>query len=121
MDENKWYIKEMRRLEIEQKKLHDNYNSEIQKSNQNDIEHLLNSTLKYSPDRRHTWETYVQELVTHIKYADDKNTKAHIEGKTPWYTHRSPLGCFMCEDIALRHVMLQILQLMAKQYPNNKF
>ncbi len=111
----------MERLEREQKNLKNQYETEQEQTDRNDVEHLLNSSLKYTPQNHQTYETYYQELITHVKYADDKNRKAHIEGKRAWYTHRSPLGCFMCEDIALRHVMLRVIQIMVEAHPNTKF
>ncbi len=111
----------MRRLDLQRKNLNDRHNTLDEQTDTNDVEKLLNSSLKYTPESYQTWQQYVAELQTHIKYADDKNRRTHIEGKRPWYTHRSPLGCFMCEDIALRHVMLRVLQLMANAYPDTKF
>ncbi len=118
----KWFEKELEKLELQQKGLRDQYNTLDEPADVTKAERVLNSNLKYSPSKHHTWSDYVLELETHVKYADEKNSKNHINGaRGAWYTHRSPLGCFMCEDIALRHVMLQVLQLMANQYPKNKF
>ncbi len=113
--------KELEKLELQQKNLRDNYNTLDPAINLNDAERVLNSNLRYAPQKHHTWETYAMELKTHVHYANEKNRKAHIEGKRPWYTHRSPLGCFMCEDIAIMNVMLQVIQSMAKQYPKQPF
>ncbi len=121
MDENKWFTQEMRRLDLQHQQMTDHYNTLEKVSDLNDDTQLINSHLKYAPQEHHTWETYAKELATHVKYADDKNTKTHIQGKRPWYTHRSPLGCFMCEDIAMRHVMLSVIISMAKQHPNTSF
>ncbi len=118
----KWFDEEMRRLELQQKGLNDQYNTRDNPLDVKKAERVINSNLKYAPQLHQSWEQYVKELETHVKYANDKNTLAHINGtRGAWYTHRSPLGCFMCEDIALRSVMLQVLQCMAKQYPNNSF
>ncbi len=117
-----WFDKELDKLEKQQKGLHDQYNTLDNPIDVKKAERVLNSNLKYAPQLHQTWQQYVQELETHVKYADEKNTQSHINGtRGAWYTHRSPLGCFMCEDIALRHVMLQVLQLMAKQYPKTSF
>ncbi len=118
---SEWYLKELRRIEAQKNNLNDKYSTLEKITNRNDIENLINSSIKYTPRHGQTWSSYASELSTHIHYADEKNTKTHIEGKTQWYTHRSPLGCFMCEDIAMRHVMHRIIIEMAKKYPKEVF
>ncbi len=116
-----WYDQQIDKIQRQQDGLLDRHNTNEDALDLNDVQKLLNSGLRFTPKEDQSWQDYVSELVTHIKYADDKNTKTHVEGKRQWYTHRSPLGCFMCEDIALRHVMLRVLQIMAKKYPKNTF
>ncbi len=118
---SEWYLKELRKIERQRNDVNDKYNTLDKITNPNDIEKLINSSLKYSPRHGQTWSSYATELATHIKYADEKNIKTHIEGKTQWYTHRSPLGCFMCEDIAMRHTMHTIIIAMANKYPKEQF
>ncbi len=123
MDEHKHYLAELRKIELQRNNMSDQYN-QSQNENMDRIEKLQLSSMKNITPRKHqTWESYIIELKTHIDYADNKNEKVHIEnnGKAAWYTHRAPSGCFMCEDVNMRHVMFTIMQHMAKQYPNNIF
>ncbi len=115
--------KELRKIELTRKGMLDKYNSVEAGVDLSDVEKVLNTSLKFAPQKGDLWAKYVADLCMHVDYADDKNTKVHIEnnGRLSWWTHRSPSGCFMCEDVALRHVMLQVLQLMAKKYPKNTF
>ncbi len=118
---SEWYLKELRKMERQRADLNDKYSTLEKITNVNDMEHLINSSLKYAPRHGQTWQSYATELATHIKYADEKNTKTHVEGKTQWYTHRSPLGCFMCEDMAMRHVMHRVIIDMANKYPKEVY
>ncbi len=119
--ENNWLKKELIKIENQRKGLVDRYNTEDNIIDRNDVEHLLNSSLRYTPEPHQNLSQYTKELEMHVKYADDKNTKTHITGVKMWHTHRNPSGCFMCEDIALRHVMLRVIQYLASVSPNQSF
>ncbi len=121
--EMNWQTKKLREIEMQKKDMSDQYNQQ-QNPNMDRIEKLMQSSLKQISPRKHqTWLSYVTELKTHVDYADIKNERVHItnNGKASWYTHRIPSGCFMCEDVNMRHVMLTIMEYMANQYPNNIF
>ncbi len=121
-EETKWFKKEMIRLNNELTNLKDRHNTDTpDNTDRNDIQHLINSSLRYTPEIHHNWTTYTKELEMHVRYADEKNRKKHISGPKQWHTHVDPSGCFMCEDIALRHVMLQVIQYMATTNPKGTF
>ncbi len=101
----------MRKLELQQKGLHDNYNTMEKPLDITQSEKIVNANLEYAPRKGQTWLSYITELSIHIGYSEQKNTRSHINTpKGPWYTHRSPMGCFMCEDMALIHFMLRMLK-----------
>ncbi len=122
MSENNWLKKELASIERQRKGLIDQYNTEEKPKNQHDFDNIIHADLRFAPKEHQTWESYIKELKIYVDFADKKNTGAHINGvRGAWYTHRQSSGCFMCEDVNLRHVMLSVLQIMAKQHPTNIF
>ncbi len=120
--ENNWLKKELRKIENTRKGLIDKYNTLDEPVDINDIKHILNSNLQYTPKEGQTWESYISELQIYINYNRSKSEKNHINGpKGPWYTHRSPSGCFMCDDMKLIQVMFNTMKLMVSQYPDTKY
>ncbi len=121
MEDNNWLKKELKNIETVRKQMHDNYNTLEPPKDINDIKHILNADLDYTPKEGQTWESYIQELTTHVQYSSKKNAKAHINGpRGPWYTHKGAT-CFMCEDQNLIHAMLNVMRLMASSSPKNIF
>ncbi len=122
-ESSKWYESQLRKIELQRQGLLDKYNSTEEGVDLGRVEKKPISEHKCAPKVGQTWQDYANELITHVKYADDKNYQVHIEnmGRKSWWTHRSPAGCFMCEDVNLRHVMLTIIQAMALQYPKSVF
>ncbi len=117
---NKYYEDEIRKLELQQKGLKDQYNTlDINKDLGNTPEYVPTPSLAYSPSKNETLESYYQKLKIYRKINYEKNTKAHITPpKGAWYTHRSPLGCFMCEDQQMLNVMLEIIRILSLRHPS---
>ncbi len=85
---------------------------------------ILNAKLTIAPKAGQSWKDYLMELTIHTDTARETNWNTHyIKGSHghPWFTHKNPLGCFMCNDIEMIHVMLSVMKLMAEQYPKNRF
>ncbi len=119
---SEWYIKELRRIEIQKKELNDRHNTLEKPIDLTKTENVTKFSLEYAPRSHETWEQYAKNLEIHVEYARNKNWKCHIDTpKGAWYTHRSPAGCFMCENINMIHFMLLVIKCMAKQYPNTLF
>ncbi len=118
-----WYDHEIRKIELQKQGLLDKYNTLEEGVDLGRHEKKPLSTHKCAPKEGQTFEDYAKELLTHVKYANDKNYQVHIEnmGRKSWWTHRSPAGCFMCEDVNLQNVMLNVIQCIAKQYPKSVF
>lgn len=124
-----YYDKEMEKLEKQQRQLReqqekgqwDRYNTVEEKVDENDYKDILQSSLEYCPKRGQKWLEYAIEVRVHSKAHQIKSLKTHVECKRQWYTHRSPLGCFMCEDINLISVLTSVIRLMAEISPDNRF
>ncbi len=124
-----YFDKEMEKLELEQSQLRqqqesdqwDRYNTVDKQIDENDYHHLLNSGLEYSPKKGQSWRDYALIAQEHAKINAKVSIKTHVECKRQWYTHRSPLGCFMCNDTKLISVLQRTIALMASQYPQNRF
>ncbi len=121
--DNEAYNKEMEQLERMQKNLHDRYNQEQLVVDKHDYERIVNSTLKMSPNTGESWLHFVERVKIHKDIAQEKNWKTHVSnGKKVWYTHKAiGTDCFMCEDITFISTLIQVIELMANQYPKNQF
>ncbi len=111
----------MRELERQEENLKSQYTND-EKMDMNDYKNVVNARLDYAPEKGETWSHYSDRLKIYTKLAANKNFKTHIDGpRKAWYTHRSPMGCFMCEDTNLISLLERVVGLMALQYPNNRF
>jgi len=119
MEPNEYYNKEIRKLELQSKNLKDQYNTLDENQDLGNTKtYIPTPSLAYAPVIGETLQTWFAKLKIYRKINYEKNTKAHITPpKGAWYTHRSPLGCFMCEDQQFINVMLEILQILSKRYP----
>ncbi len=120
---NEYYDKEMERLERMQRDLHDRYNEEQLVVDKHDYQRVVQSTLKWSPNTGEAWMQYVERMKIHKDISQEKNWKTHVaNGKKVWYTHKAiGVDCFMCEDITFISTLIQVIELMANQYPKNIF
>ncbi len=123
MSDNSFYDKEMARLEREQEKLRDNYNSENVGYDEYEYNKIINSSLPYAPKHHQKIIDWLNELIIYQKIAATKNMKTHIyppTGKT-WHTHKHPLGCFMCEDMQFINVLTSVIKSLSKAHPEYLF
>ncbi len=120
---SKEYLEEMRKLEMQQNDLTSQYDNEEKENMQEaDYKKLVNANLNFTPKKGETWQEYAYRVKLFADMASEKNRLTHIDGpRKAWYTHRNPMGCFMCEDTNLIHVLRRTVALMASQYPENKF
>lgn len=125
-----YYDKEMEKLEIQQRQLReqqqegmwDKYNTTDKMVDENDYKKVVNSDLAFSPNKDETWESWFAKAQVYQKLAIKKNIKQHINGpKGAWWTHRNPQGCFCCEDVDMLTILINVIGVMVKQYPKNKF
>ncbi len=122
MIENNWLKKEMRRLDLIQKQMNDQYNTLEKPLDPNDIKHIINADLEFAPKTGQTLKSYYEQLKVYVKFCSDKNIKTHVNGpKGAWYTHRNPMGCFACEDLNLMKTMEAVIALLASKYPDYIF
>lgn len=124
LNDTNWVKHELSRIEATRNNTQDQYNTLEQPIDPNNIQHNKHSSqgLEFSPKQGETWESYSQRLKVYIEFADKKNYNTHVNGpRRAWFTHRSPLGCFMCEDVNLRHTMYDAILQMTKQNPKNIF
>ncbi len=113
----------LEKLEREQKGLHDAYNTLISKENANDYKRLINTPnhQDYSIRKQEKLSTYATRLQEHIRFANKKNYHIHVEIGTrghPWYTHKDPNGCFMCEDTSFLLYLLSVIKALATLNPD---
>ncbi len=84
--------------------------------------HVINANVVYSPHKDESWKEYSQRIKIYADLSATKNRLTHIDGpRKAWYTHRSPMGCFMCEDTNLIHMLVRVLSEMADISPDNRF
>jgi len=116
---NKYYEDEIRKLSLQREGLKDQYNTlDENKDLGNTSSYVPTPSLAYSPINGELLASYYQKLKIYRKINYEKNTKAHITPpKGAWYTHRSPLGCFMCEDQQMINVLLEIIRILSLRYP----
>ncbi len=123
MDESETlFSKEMERLERQQNELRDRWNTESKSQDENEYKRIINinSTLDYAIRKAETLSKYMVRLEDHIARANKTNWRVHViigsKGK-PWYTHKNPNGCFMCEDTNMLNYLKNLLIAIAIQHP----
>ncbi len=115
------YLRQLRELERQEQDLKSQYTNE-EKLDPNDYKQIVNARLNYAPKTGQTWQSYADTLGIYTKLASEKNRLTHIDGpRKAWWTHRNPMGCFCCEDTNLISCLYSVIQLMASQYPENKY
>ncbi len=124
-----YHDKELVRLEEEQRILReraeanvqDRINTITQPSNRHDYMRIVNADIQIAPKTGEKLKDYIQRIKIFQDIAYRKNWETHVDnGRKTWYTHKRP-SCFMCEDQQFISVIVQSLQVIAKQNPNIKF
>ncbi len=116
------YLKEMRKLELQEKHLVSQYDNDEERLDSNNYKSVTNSNVEYSPHKNETWSMYAERIKIYADLAAKKNRLTHIDGpRKAWYTHRSPMGCFMCEDINFIFMLKRVICEMSSQYPDKTF
>jgi len=119
---NEWYDKELERIELMQKDLHDRHNSEPIAVDKNQYKRIINAKIKIAPITGESWIKYVERIKVYQEIAKDLNWNTHVDNPyKEWHTHKNPAGCFMCNDIAMISVLVQVLECMAAQHPEDQF
>ncbi len=110
----------LERQERQQKQMRDQYNETEKYDAMEDYQRIIQqSNLDYAIRKSETLENYLARLQIHVDFNAKKNIKTHIQApKGCWYTHKSPLGCFMCDDMNMIHYMLNLLKTLAKYQPD---
>ncbi len=115
------YLRQMRLLERQEQHLISQYTDE-EKLDSNDYHRIINSKLQMTPTKGETYGEYIVRLEIYCDLAAEKSRKTHIDGpRKAWYTHRSPMGCFMCEHINLVSMMLQVLKITTEKQADTMF
>ncbi len=115
------YLRQMRLLERQEQGLTEKYTNEP-RLDPNDYHNVVRSRLEYAPKTGQTWKQYADTLGIYTKLASEKNRLTHIDGpRKQWWTHRNPMGCFMCEDTNLISLMLKVIIAMAAEHPESKW
>ncbi len=109
----------LERQERQQKYLRDQYNEVEKYDAMEDYQRIIQqSNLDYAIRKQENLENYIARLQIHVEFNAKKNIKTHIQApKGCWYTHKSPLGCFMCDDMNMIHYMLNLIKTIAKHQP----
>ncbi len=115
------YLRQMRALELQEQHLTSQYTNEP-KLDPNDYKNVVNARLNYAPKKGMTWQQYADKISIYTDLAAEKNRLTHIDSpRKAWWTHKNPMGCFMCEDTNLIAVLEKVIKLMACQHPDNIF
>ncbi len=124
-----YYDKEMAKLEKQQAELRkqqeentrDRINTISQQSNKHDYMRILNADIQLAPMSGELVKEYCKKIKIFLDISYNKNWETHVDnGRKTWYTHRRP-SCFMCEDQQFINVLIQTLQVIAKQNPKIRF
>ncbi len=126
---NEYYDKEMEKLERQQRELkkrkdEDNFDryNEVSKFQVEDFSGIVESKVKFSPQEGGLWVEYATQVKTYAEINSEINWKTHVDNdKKIWYTHKLPLGCFMCNDTKLITVLVRVIGLMASRHPQDRF
>ncbi len=115
------YLRQMRELELQEKDLTSQY-TDLEKIDINDYKKVVNANVTYAPHKGETWHDYALRLEIYKDLAAEKSRKTHIDGpRKAWWTHRSSLGCFMCEDLNFISLLVRVVNEMSVLYPDNRF
>ncbi len=122
MKDETYFQREARRISELESHIRDNYNTLTEQSSEHDFKRVINSNLDYAPNNDETYLSYHARVSIYARIARDKNSKTHIlNGKKIWYTHRNPMGCFMCEDSNLIQTLCDVLGYIASKTPKEHF
>ncbi len=123
MDEETYYEREIRKIELQKAGLLDQYNTlEKKPENQYVGYEVVTSKLEFTPAEKQTWLSYYENVVIYERISRQNSEKTHINGtKGSWWTHRNPMGCFICNTDNLLSVVLGVLKIMANKYPKDTF
>ncbi len=115
------YLRQMRKLERQEKDLTSQY-TDLEKIDSNDYKSVINSNISYAPHKGETWENFALRIEIFADLNAETSRKTHIDGpRKAWYTHRNPMGCFICSDMNLISLMKRVIKEMSNQYPQNRF
>ncbi len=115
------YLRQMRELERQEEHLKSQY-TDAEKMDVNDYKKVINSTVEYSPNKGESWMEYAKRVMIYAHINAEKNRLTHIDGpRKAWYTHRNPMGCFMCQDTNLISMLVRVLGEMSAVSPDNRF
>ncbi len=124
-----YHDKELVKLEEEQRilreraeaNIQDRINTITQPSSRHDYMRIINADIQIAPKSGEKLKDYIQRIKIFQDIAYRKNWETHVDnGRKTWYTHKRP-SCFMCEDQQFISVIIQSLQVIAKQNPSIKF
>lgn len=94
---------------------------------QNNLEATKNYATKprisvsFIPTENETLATYTQRLVQSIEEQTQISTNAHINGpKGPWYTHKTPSGCFICNQGTIALFSVELIAQVQDAIPRTK-
>ncbi len=115
------YLREMRKLELQEKDLTSQYNN-VQLKDPNDYKNVTNANVTYSPYKGEKWAEYAMRIAIYADINAKKNRLTHIDSpRKSWWTHRNPAGCFMCEDTNLISMLVRVITQMGGVSPDNRF
>ena len=121
-EKNPFYKDQLRKIEMQKKKMRDQYNSLDNPVEPEDYEKILKRDLDYTPKLNETYVSYAKKVEIYAKLIVKKNVQTHINGpKGAWFTHRNPSGCFACDDINLIETLVDTMLLIASRHPNQRF
>ncbi len=123
--------RELEKIEKQQRELRtrqdsedkDRYNTLEPTTNDNNLYmRIVNAKINLAPSTGETLEDYIKKILIYQEIAKTKNWNTHVDNpyKT-WRTHKIPVGCFMCEDMAFIGVLIQVLQVLNHNNKSLKF
>lgn len=116
-----WNEREIEKLTKQINNNDDRYNTNDPVLDVNLYQRLTNSNREDSPNKGEFLREYLPRLKLHIDFARKRNLKMHRDGPKQWYSHRHPMGCFMCADNETIQFIYDMLCLLSSKYPDYQF
>ncbi len=121
MDPSERYIREqLDKVEAIKEDRWDQYSTDESSLDLGKYQNIVkDNTIDYSVRKREKLIDWLQRIEIYVKLGADLNAKSHITPpKGAWYTHRSPMGCFMCKDQDMIHYLLNVIRLLTHNHPD---
>ncbi len=94
-----------------------NSNEEIH-FDSNNYHRIVHSSHNYAPKENELISSYIPKINLDYDFALKRANQKHIDGpKGPWYAHRDPMGCIICDPLEMCQILISVLKYLSIKYP----